>query len=63
MSGFLWLVARRLSNTMARNATERKKTITPETMPIATLRKNFRMMMKPGRSRTQAAPFGAAGIL
>jgi hypothetical protein len=41
MSGVVWLAALRASRTKQRNATERKKVITPEAMPIPALKKNF----------------------
>jgi hypothetical protein len=41
MSGLVWLVARSTSRTMHRNATDRKKVITPVTRPIPALRKNL----------------------
>jgi hypothetical protein len=41
MSGLVWLVARSTSRTMHRNATDKKKVITPVTRPIPALRKSL----------------------
>jgi hypothetical protein len=41
MSGVVWLAALSASSTKHRNATDRKKVITPEARPIPALKKNF----------------------
>ncbi len=43
MSGRTWPTAPAMSSTKHRNATERKKQITPEARPITALRKNVRI--------------------
>ncbi len=58
MSGLVWLVARSTSNTMHRKATERKKVITPEKIPMPALKKNLRIR-KEG-CQPHSAPFHAA---